>query len=410
MKLLVNMGSALGQAMHHGVSHCPPSIGIASRLLNPTAALANRPTALSTPSIVSPWCSPCPFIASQIRPKTYRKTDTKGRKRYLKAITLLREQGIEPVRRTFPETENRFWKITGNMKVYKPVSPGCRHRRQLTRDHLWKGSCIHRLSFGKRSTGGRSTRTGSVTVRHRGGGHKRRVRLIDFMRTAPGPHEVVRLEYDPNRNCNLALLRNMSTNEFSYIIHPKDVNVGDTIHSWRSGIPAPAPGEEPLSRATMIKSGNCLRLRDLPIGTVVHNIGLKSDGPAQLCRSAGTSGQVLDNDADGKTGFAHVRLKSKEVRLIPSEACATVGVVGNEDYKLIVWGKAGASRRRGLRPSVRGIAQSPYDHPHGGGSKSKGNKHPRTPWGKKTKGWKTVRKLRKRWHIITPKWKAKMSS
>ncbi|KAJ3048908.1 hypothetical protein HK102_012604 [Quaeritorhiza haematococci] len=152
----------------------------------------------------------------------------------------------------------------------------------------------------------------------------------------------------------------------------------------------------------MISPGNCLRLKDIPVGTLVHCISLTPDGPAKLCRSAGTFGQILYT---AQEGFAQIRLQSKEVRLIPVEACATIGMVGNVNHHNTVLGKAGASRRRGIRPTVRGIAMSPVDHPHGGGQKSKGNKHPRSPWGWKTKGFKTVR--RKKWYLVTPKWKAK---
>lgn len=297
--------------------------------------------------------------------------------------------------------ENKFWKVIGNMKNYKRVSPGCRHKRSVTRFHLAKGNCIKRLSFGKRSTGGRSTRTGRITIRRRGGGHKRRIRKVDFYRRIPGQHEVVRLEYDPNRTAELALLRHLSTNEFSYIIRPADLNPGDIVNSWIDGLPQPLPGEDPMPRSQIVKPGNCLKLKDIPVGTFIHSVGLKPDGPGQLLRSAGTSGQVLST---GEEGYAQVRLMSKEVRLISVECVATTGVVGNADHKNIVWGKAGASRRKGRRPYVRGIAMSPVDHPHGGGSKSKGGKHPRSIWGWKTKGVKTVRK--KKWYVVTPKWKA----
>ncbi|KAI8819309.1 translation protein SH3-like domain-containing protein [Fimicolochytrium jonesii] len=299
--------------------------------------------------------------------------------------------------------ENKFWKVVGNMKVYKNVSNGSRNRRHPTRFHLWKGSCIKRLSYGKRSTGGRNN-TGKITVRHRGGGHKKRVRTVDFLRNTPGPHEVVRLEYDPNRTGELALLRNLSTNEFSYIIRPADVNPGDIVHSWRMGIPTPVDGEEPLAKNQMIRKGNCLKLKDIPVGTEIHCIGLKPDGPGIICRSAGGSGHLLFTADEG---MAQVRLSSKEVRLISVEACATIGAVGNEAHQHRNWGKAGARRRKGWRPSVRGIAMNPVSHPHGGGGKSKGGKPPRTPWGVKTKGWKTVR--RKKWYVIRTKREARLA-
>ncbi|KAJ3213718.1 hypothetical protein HDU67_002559 [Dinochytrium kinnereticum] len=339
----------------------------------------------------------------QQRFKTYVKGETKSQKRYFKYIEKLKE-AKEPL----PEVksnvmENKFWKVVGNMKIYKPVSPGCRHRRHPVRFHLHKGSCISRLSFGKRSTGGRN-KSGRITVRHKGGGHKRRIRKVDFMRTTPGPHEVVRLEYDPNRSADLALLRNLSTNEFSYIIRPNGINPGDTVESYRSGLRGLGANSEPLARNQLIQRGNALRLRDIPVGTLIHCIGLKPDGPAQICRSAGTSGQLI---ATNQSGFAQVRLSSKEVRLIPLDSVATIGEVGNEDHHHRNFGKAGAMRRKGVRPTVRGIAMNACDHPTGGGSKSKGNKHPRSPWGWLTKGWKTVRKRRS--YIITPRWKAKLN-
>ena len=244
------------------------------------------------------------------------------------------------------------------MKVYKPVSPGTRNRRHPTRFHLHSGGPIKRLSFGKRSTGGRNC-TGRITIRHRGGGHKRRVRRIDFHRLVQGPHQVVRLEYDPNRTADLALLRNQSSNEFSYIVRPCELEVGDIIYSWRSGIPQ----DSFLPRNKLLQVGNCLALKDIPVGTTIHAITLTSKGRAQLCRSAGTSAQVLSHTEDG---YAQIRLSSKEVRLIPADACATIGAVGNEAHKLTNLGKAGAKRRKGIRPTVRGIAMSAYDHPHGG--------------------------------------------
>ncbi|KAJ3004366.1 UNVERIFIED_CONTAM: hypothetical protein HDU68_005149 [Siphonaria sp. JEL0065] len=323
---------------------------------------------------------------------------SKPQRRYFKHVEKLKAQGL-PV----PETqvnviENRFWKVSNGMKVYKPVSPGCRNRRHATRFHLHKGSCIRRLSYGKRSTGGRNE-SGRITMRHKGGGHKRRVRTVDFMRSTPGPHQIVRLEYDPNRSADLALLRNLSTNEFSYMIHCQGTEPGSIVYSYRQGLGLAYAG---IARNQLVQPGNCLLLRDIPVGTLIHNIGLKPNGPAQLCRSAGTSAQLIATDLATKT--AQIRLASKEVRIVHVDCPATIGVVGNKDHHHTNWGKAGARRRRGIRPSVRGITQNPCDHPHGGGSNSKGNKHPRTPWGWLTKGWKTVR--RKRWFIVTPRWKA----
>ena len=246
------------------------------------------------------------------------------------------------------------------MKIYKPVTPGLANRRHPTRFHLHPGRPVLRLSFGKRSTGGRNC-SGRITVRHRGGGHKRRVRIIDFNRNIPGPHTVVRLEYDPNRSAELALLRNQSSNELSYIIRPATVNPGDVIYSWRDGL---SPEEDQtIPKNVLLQPGNCLQLADIPVGSVIHNISLTKEGKAIICRSAGTSAQVLSKST---AGFAQIKLGSKEVRLIPLSACATMGSVGNEAHKLTNLGKAGASRRRGIRPTVRGIAMNAHDHPHGG--------------------------------------------
>jgi ribosomal protein L2 len=224
--------------------------------------------------------------------------------------------------------------------------------------------------------------------------------MVDFMRKIPGPHEIVRFEYDPNRSGELCLLRNLATNEFSYILRGAEMKVGQVVYSYRDGLSSLATMEK-FSKSDIVKPGNCLLLSDIPVGTRIHNIGLRKNGPAKICRSAGSYAQLLSTSP---TGYAQIRLASKEVRMIPVTACATIGTVGNEAHKLRVWGKAGARRRKGWRPAVRGIAMSPYDHPHGGGSKSKGGKAPRSIWGWKTKGPRTVK--RKRWFIITPRWKA----
>ncbi|EGF79345.1 hypothetical protein BATDEDRAFT_37159 [Batrachochytrium dendrobatidis JAM81] len=356
---------------------------------------------------------------NQVRHKTFRKNPTKAYTKRKIWIKQLKAEGKPIPEQTFPVMENKFWRVVGKMKIYKSVSPGSTNRRHATRFHLHKGSCVWRLSYGKRSTGGRNN-TGRITVRHRGGGHKKRVRQVDFNRNVPGSFEVVRLEYDPNRSAELCLLRHLSTNEFSYIIRPAGVDPGQILYSYRSGIPVSTdPNVPSISKSELIQPGNCLHLKDIPVGTLIHCIGLHSNGPAQLCRSAGTSGQLIstpiatlsstvansNDDLPQPVQYAQVRLSSGEVRLIPADVCATIGVVGNELHMHRNWGKAGARRRKGWRPAVRGIAMSAHKHPHGGGHKSKGNKAPRSPWGWKTKGYKTVR--RKRWFVVTPKWKAK---
>ncbi|KAJ1567716.1 hypothetical protein HK405_005023, partial [Cladochytrium tenue] len=353
-------------------------------------AVPTRPRVSAAPaSIVS---------VNQVRTKTFRKGVSKSQRRYFRHVEKLKAEGkpVPPIRRNV--LENRFWKVVGNMKIYKNVSNGCRHRRHAVRFHLHKGTCVRRLSIGKRSRGGRNI-TGKITVRHQGGGHKRRLRKVDFFRHMPGPQEVVRLEYDPNRTAELALLRSLSTNEFSYIVRPAGLNPGDVVQSYRAGVPAADERGEPIPKNALVRPGNALRLRDIPVGSLIHCIGLRPGGPAQLCRSAGTCAQLIATGLVAGAGagagrpateMAQVRLSSKEVRLIPVDCVATVGVVGNEDHQHRVWGKAGASRRRGVRPATRGIAMNPPDHPTGGGGKSKGNKPPRSPWGWLTKGWKTV--------------------
>ncbi|KAL2914124.1 mitochondrial 54S ribosomal protein rml2 [Polyrhizophydium stewartii] len=375
------------------------SLGLAAAAA--AGAHARAPAAPAVAAAMAPARLAQPLLLTQVRHKTFRKTPTKAYKKRKAWIESLKAKGEPLPQQEYPVLENKFWKVVGNMKIYKSVSPGSTNRRHATRFHLHKGSAVWRLSVGKRSTGGRN-RTGRITVRHRGGGHKKRIRNVDFMRTVPGPCEVVRLEYDPNRSGELCLLRHLPTNEFSYIIRPQGVNTGDILNSYRSGIPEPAEGQQPIPRSQLVKVGNCMMLKDIPVGTQIHCIGLHPGGRAQLCRSAGTSGQLLFTDNEG---MAQVRLSSSEVRLIPVEACATIGAVGNELHMHRNWGKAGARRRKGWRPVVRGIAMSAHAHPHGGGSKSKGNKAPRSIWGWKTKGWKTVR--RKRWFLVTPKWSAK---
>ncbi|KAJ3309328.1 hypothetical protein HDV04_006217 [Boothiomyces sp. JEL0838] len=285
----------------------------------------------------------------QIRTKTFRKTPTKAYQRVMAMKKLRLALGLE-VKPHEPVMENKFWKVEGDMKYYKSVSPGSTNRAHPTKFHLHKGSAVKRLSFGKRSTGGRSCH-GQITVRHRGGGHKKRVRIIDFHRKA-GSFQVIRYEYDPNRSAELVLLRCISTNEFSYIIRPKNVAIGQIIHSFPNGIPPEIPGERQFTKSELIQPGNAFAIKDIPVGTMIHCIGLKKGGPAQLCRSAGTSAQLMSTTPNG---YAQIRLGSQEVRMIDGNAIATIGEVANEQHKLRNWGKAGARRRKGWRPAVRGI-------------------------------------------------------
>jgi ribosomal protein L2 len=286
----------------------------------------------------------------------------------------------------------------GRFKTFKPTTPGLRFRKLVNRDHLWKGPPEKSLTTGKRNTGGRN-RHGRITVRHRGGGVKRRLRMVDWKRETPGLQSVVRLEYDPNLSAHLALLKHQETGGLSYIVAPHDLQVGGVVQSFRAGLPQ-VEGKslaDILATPGVIEKGNCLQLKHIPVGTLVHCIALRKGGKAQMCRSAGTYGQVVFT-AD--SGYAQVKLQSGEVRKINVEAVATIGTVSNPDHKHRILGKAGVSRRLGRRPSVRGVAMNPVDHPHGGGTgKSKGGRHPVTPWGKLTKGKRTSLNRNARWVV-----------
>ncbi len=267
------------------------------------------------------------------------------------------------------------------IKSYKPVSPGIRFMTRVSTDELEKKKPERALTRPLTSTGGRNN-SGRMTVRHRGGGHKRKYRVIDFKRNKLDvPGKVAALEYDPNRSARLALLHYLD-GEKSYILAPDQVRVGDVLVA---------------SESAEIRPGNHLPLKQLPLGTVIHNLELKKGKGGQLMRSAGSNGQVL-----AKVGkYAQVRLPSGEERLVHQDCWATVGQVGNLDHINISVGKAGRTRWMGRRPKVRGSAMNPVDHPHGGGEgKSKGGRHPVTPWGVPTKGKKTRRNTRSDKYIV----------
>lgn len=302
-------------------------------------------------------------------------------------------------------------------------------------DH-WQGNPIKRLTIEKRYSGGRNN-TGRVTVRGRGGGGKRTLRTVDWNRTTPGPHVVVRLEYDPYRSGTLALIRNVATNELSYILAAEGLKPGSIVHSFvsvppnvMSRITATIDDDiedaSRMSKSAMVQPGNCLRMEDMPVGTIFHAIGLREGSGAQLCRAAGTYGQLV-----GLIGpWAQVRLSSGEVRRISKKACATVGRVGNSEYRSVNWGKAGNSYHRGFRPKVRGVAMNPNSHPLGGMRNKKGNRQGVNPWGGQKRvslggfpfSLQTVnywlsspclqgQRTRRRGanpFVITPKWKAKL--
>jgi ribosomal protein L2 len=280
------------------------------------------------------------------------------------------------------------------LRTYKPRTPGLRHLIRPINDHLWKGRAYLPLTFPRKGHGiGGRNNTGRVMMRHRGGGHKRRIRIVDFKRLAPGPHTVERIEHDPGRSAHIALIHRNETKEKSYIVASDGMKAGDVIQSYRAGIPAEllkSMGgvlDPAMIAAKTAWKGNCLPLHMIPPGTFVFNIGLRRGQGGQLCRSAGTFGQVLSTSnqvQDGKRNiYVQVKLQSGEVRNIHREACATIGVASNVNYHRRQLGKAGRSRWLGIRPTVRGLAMNAMDHPHGGGrGKSKGNVHPIDVWGR----------------------------
>jgi large subunit ribosomal protein L2 len=257
----------------------------------------------------------------------------------------------------------------------KPTSAGRRFVVQVVNRDLHKGSPYKPLLEKKAKNGGRNN-LGRITTRHQGGGHKQKYRIIDFRRDKTGiPALVEHLEYDPNRSAHIALLK-YADGERRYIIAPKGVAAGDKV---QSGEDAP------------IKVGNALPLRNIPLGSVVHCIELKPKKGAQVARSAGASAQVLAREG----AYVTLRLRSGEMRKVLSECYATMGEVSNTEHNLRSLGKAGASRWRGVRPTVRGVAMNPVDHPHGGGEgRTSGGRHPVTPWGVPTKGYKTRKNKR----------------
>ena len=257
----------------------------------------------------------------------------------------------------------------------KPTSPGRRHVVSIVHADLHKGAPYAPLLEKKSKSGGRNN-NGRITTRHIGGGHKQHYRVIDFKRNKDGiPAKIERLEYDPNRSANIALVL-YADGERRYIIAPKGVSAGDAVMS---------------GDASPIKAGNTLPLRNIPVGSVVHCVEMKPGKGAQIARSAGTSAQVVARDGQ----YATLRLRSGEMRKILSECRATLGEVSNSEHSLRKLGKAGASRWRGVRPTVRGVAMNPVDHPHGGGEgRTSGGRHPVSPWGMPTKGYKTRKNKR----------------
>ncbi|HLF85673.1 MAG TPA: 50S ribosomal protein L2 [Nitrospiria bacterium] len=260
------------------------------------------------------------------------------------------------------------------IKEYKPTSPGRRSQTVLTFDEITKKKPEKSLSVFLPPSGGRNN-IGKMTIRHRGGGHKRIYRIVDFRRDKEDiPAKVAAIEYDPNRSARIALL-NYSDGVKRYIIAPEGLHVGDTVMSGKNAD---------------IRTGNALPLMNIPLGTTIHNIELRKGKGGQIARSAGNGAQLTAKEGN----YVHLKLASGEVRMVHRECMATIGQVGNSDHENVSIGKAGRSRWLGRRPKVRGVAMNPVDHPHGGGEgkAGQGNPHPVSPWGQLTKGYKTRRR------------------
>jgi len=258
------------------------------------------------------------------------------------------------------------------LKKYNPTTPSQRNLVTVDRSHLHKGAPVKKLTEGLTKSGGRNN-TGRITARRIGGGHKKKYRIIDFKRLKfDVPATVERLEYDPNRTAFIALIT-YEDGEQAYILAPQRLAAGDKVVS----------GER-----CDIKPGNAMPMRNMPVGTIIHNVEMKPGKGGQIARSAGTYAQLIGKDS----GYAQLRLSSGEQRMVRGECMATVGAVSNPDQGNVKLGKAGRKRWQGKRPSVRGVAMNPVDHPHGGGEgRTSGGRHPVTPWGKPTKGARTRR-------------------
>jgi large subunit ribosomal protein L2 len=266
--------------------------------------------------------------------------------------------------------------------TFKPTSPGRRQMVRVSTPGLHKGGPLASLTESQSNTGGRNNH-GRITTRHKGGGHKQNYRIIDFKRDKEGiACKVERVEYDPNRTAHIALVC-YADGERRYIISPKGLKVGDQLIAGKD-----AP----------IKVGNSMPLINVPVGTTVHCIEMRPGKGAQIARSAGAGAQLIARDQ----GYATLRLRSGEMRKVPSDCRATIGEVGNDEHNLRKIGKAGAQRWRGIRPTVRGAAMNPVDHPHGGGEAraGQGNPHPVSPWGQPSKGYKTRKNKRTQGFIV----------
>ena len=286
-------------------------------------------------------------------------------RRYAKSLSQMKEAGL---------------------KAYKPTTPGFRGRVITDRSKLWKGKPLKALTKGLTKRGGRNN-SGRITVWHKGGGHKRLYRMIDFKRDLFGVNGVIRrIEYDPNRTTRIALVDYPDGIKPRYILAPEGARAGDVVSS-SGGRPTNSDDDSVSSVSIDIRPGNAMPLSEMPIGTIVHNVELVPGRGGALARSAGASATLVKKGADG---YCAIKLPSGELRLVPSKCVATVGVLSNREHQNTIMGKAGAKRWKGIRPTVRGTAMNPIDHPHGGGEgRSKGNNQSVSPWGVNTKGKRT---------------------
>ncbi|SNX87128.1 probable RML2 - mitochondrial ribosomal protein, large subunit [Melanopsichium pennsylvanicum] len=398
-----------------------------------TTQVISTPTLSSTIAISSRSGSP---KQTRKERRTALKEQRKTAKRRIAESTVSARLGVSTT------TTSPFVRKDRQFKTFKPITRSIRWLRQPLNEHLHKGKPERSLTIAKRGTAGRNHH-GHVTVRGRGGGHRRRIRLVDFYRWEAGEQQVLRIEYDPGRSAHIALIEHKHTKAKSYILAPDGLRAGDTVQSYRLGIQADASAnsnvvDEVVSadgtvldtdpsapqtvaassspsssysptlddassassssldlgifRTQAIRPGNFLPLNLIPIGTTIHSITMNPIGPAKMVRSAGTFGQLVAFSSRNGAGESHaqVRLQSGEVRLIPSNCCAAIGTVSNKDHQHKRLGKAGRSRWLGRRPKVRGVAMNACDHPHGGGrGKSKSNMHPRSIYGHLTKGART---------------------
>jgi len=269
-----------------------------------------------------------------------------------------------------------------SLKTFKPYTKSTRGTVIISKDNLWKGRPEKSLTVGQKSSSGRNN-LGRITSRRRGTGHKKRYRVIDFYRSKDDMKATVeRIEYDPNRTCHIMLIK-YENGEKSYILAPQGIKAGEQIISGTK---------------KEIKIGNCMPLHDIPVGTAIHNVEIEPGSGGKIARSAGASVQISGSDGE----YSIIKLGSGEIRKINSKSKATIGVLSNPDQKNIKIGKAGRNRWLGIRPSVRGVAMNPVDHPHGGGEgKTAGGRNPVTPWGKSTKGLKTRNNKRTDKYIVS---------